>query len=51
MRCPTLEQLPPPPSGRTGWPWTEETPPLPDPMPGGRSWPRISIVTLSCNHT
>lgn len=45
MRCPTLEQLPPPPPGRTGWPWTEETQPLPD----GRAWPRVSIVTPTYN--
>ncbi len=49
MRCPALEQLPPPPPGKTGWPWTEESPQLPDTMPDGRSWPRISIVTPSYN--
>ena len=31
MRCPTLSELPsPPPAGKTGWPWTEESPQLPD---------------------
>lgn len=49
MRCPTLAELPPPPPGRTGWPWTEECPQLPDAMPDGRPWPRISIVTPSFN--
>ncbi len=49
MRCPTLDQLPPPPPGKTGWPWTEESPQLPDTMPDGRPWPRISIVTPSYN--
>ncbi len=49
MRCPTLAELPPPPPDRTGWPWTEETPPLPDTMPDGSPWPRISIVTPSYN--
>ena len=49
MRCPTLNELPPPPSGKTGWPWTEESPQLPDTMPNGRPWPRISIVTPSYN--
>lgn len=44
MRCPTLAELPPPPPGKTGWPWTEESPQLPDAMPDGRPWPRISIV-------
>jgi glycosyltransferase involved in cell wall biosynthesis len=49
MRCPTLKELPPPPPGKTGWPWTEESPPLPDVMPDGRPWPRVSIVTPSYN--
>ena len=41
MGCPTLSELPPPPPGKTGWPfdmaqdrpWTEESPQLPDTMP------------------
>jgi hypothetical protein len=45
MQCPTLEQLPPPPPGRTGWPWTEASAAPTD----GREWPRISIVTPSYN--
>jgi glycosyltransferase involved in cell wall biosynthesis len=46
MRCPRLSDLPPAPEGRSGWPWNEETPPLPaDP-----GWPRITIVTPSRNH-
>ena len=49
MHCPTLSKLPPPPPGRTGWPWTEERPQLPDTMPDGLPWPRISIVTPSYN--
>jgi glycosyltransferase involved in cell wall biosynthesis len=49
MRCPTLKELPPPPPGKIGWPWTEESPPLPDTMPDGRPWPRVSIVTPSYN--
>lgn len=49
MRCPTLAELPPPPPGKTGWPWTEESPQLPETMPDGRPWPRISIVTPSYN--
>lgn len=43
MRCPSLAELPPPPPGRTGWPWTEESLRLPD----DRTWPGISIVTPS----
>jgi glycosyltransferase involved in cell wall biosynthesis len=49
MRCPTLVELPPPPLGKTGWPWTVETPQLAGEMPGGKPWPRISIVTPSYN--
>ncbi|MDB9447418.1 glycosyltransferase family 2 protein [Anabaena sp. CS-542/02] len=49
MRCPSLSQLPPPPPGKTGWPWTEETEPLADTMPDGGEWPKISIVTPSYN--
>jgi glycosyltransferase involved in cell wall biosynthesis len=49
MRCPTLNELPPPPPGRSGWPWTEEGTPLPNTMPDGSPWPRISIVTPSYN--
>ncbi|WP_310428144.1 glycosyltransferase family 2 protein [Chamaesiphon sp. VAR_48_metabat_135_sub] len=49
MRCPTLSELPPPPPDKTGWPWTEERPQLPDLMPDGSAWPCISIVTPSYN--
>lgn len=49
MRCPTLAELPPPPPGKAGWPWTVESPQLPTTMPDGRPWARISIVTPSYN--
>lgn len=49
MHCPSLIELPPPPEGKTGWPWTVETPPLPPARPDGSPWPRISIVTPSYN--
>lgn len=49
MHCPTLAELPPPPDGRTGWPWTVETPRLPPARPDGSPWPRISVVTPSYN--
>lgn len=47
MRCPTLSEIPSPPEGRTGWPWTEESPQLPEKTPDGQEWPKISIVTPS----
>ena len=49
MRCLTLKDLPPPPPGKTGWPWTQESPQLLDVTPGASPWPRISIVTPSYN--
>lgn len=49
MRCPRLDELPPPPPGKTGWPWTEDSRQLPDVSPAGRPWPQISIVTPSFN--
>jgi glycosyltransferase involved in cell wall biosynthesis len=41
----TLDQLPPPPAGKTGWPWTEQTAP-----PAGvdaRAWPGVTMVVPS----
>lgn len=49
MRCPSLAELPKAPAEKTGWPWTEESAPLPDSMPGGQPWPKISIVTPHLN--
>ncbi len=45
--CPTLSELPPPPAGKTGWPWTEETPPVS--AESCANWPSIGIVTPSFN--
>lgn len=42
-------ELPSPPLDKTGWPWTETSPQLPDTMPDGSSWPRITVVTPSFN--
>ena len=49
MRCPTLKELSLAPAGKTGWPWTEESKELPDTMPDGKPWPKISIITPSYN--
>jgi glycosyltransferase involved in cell wall biosynthesis len=49
MRTPTLAELPSPPEGKTGWPWTEETPQAPILPELGGSWPKVSIVTPSFN--
>lgn len=49
MHCPSLKDLPPPPPGKRGWPWTKGSPPLPPTMPNSDPWPKISIVTPSFN--
>ncbi len=49
MPCPKLNDLPEPPKGKIGWPWTEESTPLQHLTPAGREWPRITIVTPSFN--
>lgn len=41
-------QLPAPPYGRSGWPWTGTSPPG-FYLPHGRPWPRITVVTPSLN--
>ena len=46
---PELNDLPTPPAAEIGWPWTEDSPSLPDSMPDRRPWPSISIVTPSFN--
>ncbi|MCS4054124.1 glycosyltransferase family 2 protein [Salinibacter ruber] len=48
MQSPTLDDLPPPPSGTVGWPWTEETEPA-NSLASGATWPTISMVTVSYN--
>lgn len=45
----TVKDLPLPPAGKTGWPWTEETQDSLYPVPEDYNWPRISIVTPSYN--
>ncbi|MBW2154216.1 MAG: glycosyltransferase [Deltaproteobacteria bacterium] len=41
--------FPSPPKGKKGWPWENLSEPLPETMPDGKPWPRISIVTPSYN--
>jgi glycosyltransferase involved in cell wall biosynthesis len=45
MRCPSISELPSPPPGRCGWPWTEESARVPEGVTG----PRITVVTPSFN--
>jgi glycosyltransferase involved in cell wall biosynthesis len=49
MNPPRIQDLPAPPPGKTGWPWTEDTTTIPNTMPDGRPWPRVSIVTPNFN--
>jgi len=51
MEIPSLNDLPAPPPGKTGWPWTEGSAPLLQGQgePVGKPYPRISIVTPSYN--
>ncbi len=44
---PRIEDLPPPPKDRTGWPWTDASDPVPPTMRDGTAWPSITIVTPS----
>ena len=44
-----LTELPPILQGKSGWPWTEASSPLPATMPDGSPWPKISIITPSFN--
>lgn len=46
---PSLSDLPDPPPGRDGWPWTHAPTPLPATHQDGSPWPVISIVTPSYN--
>ncbi|GAK50569.1 glycosyl transferase, group 2 family protein [Candidatus Moduliflexus flocculans] len=45
----SLQQLPPAPPGKTGWPWTEETSSGSTKKPDGTPWPRMTVVTPSYN--
>jgi glycosyltransferase involved in cell wall biosynthesis len=44
-----VNDLPAAPAGRSGWPWTTGATAAPETAPGGKPWPRISIVTPSFN--
>ncbi|RPI75327.1 MAG: glycosyltransferase [Desulfobacteraceae bacterium] len=46
---PNLAELPAPPNGKKGWPWTETLPIGLSPFPPESPWPKISIITPSLN--
>jgi glycosyltransferase involved in cell wall biosynthesis len=45
MRCPTVGQLPPPPPGKRGWPWTEGSAAIEE--RARAAWPRVSVIVPS----
>lgn len=49
VRCPKLHDLPSPPTGLCGWPWTEASSPLPEHRKSGGVWPKVSLVVPSYN--
>lgn len=49
FRAPTLGELPPPPPGKSGWPWTNAVETLPVVVPDETLFPRVTIVTPSYN--
>ena len=48
MKCPSLQELPSPPAGKTGWPWTAESRRA-SADGDADGWPQISVVTPSYN--
>jgi len=49
MSYPSLSAFPSPPPGKNGWPWAKKEGQLPETMPDGSAWPRVSVVTPSYN--
>jgi len=49
MQCPGLKDLIYPKTGKSGWPWNEESRTLTNAGGNGIKWPKISIVTPSLN--
>lgn len=49
MGCSPINELPPSVERAHGWPWTQESKPLPQAMPDGTPWPKVTIVTPSFN--
>ncbi len=44
-----IQDLPDPPAGKTGWPWTEGSAPAADRPAEGADWPSVTIVMPSFN--
>ncbi len=44
---PSLSELPPPPTGKRGWPWTEASTPFPELRADSTDWPSLRVVTPS----
>ncbi|MEB3280986.1 MAG: glycosyltransferase family 2 protein [Lyngbya sp.] len=50
INFPSLNDLPEPPSGKKGWPWTVEEHQLFESQADISNWPKISIVTTNYNY-
>ncbi|MBI5653703.1 MAG: glycosyltransferase, partial [Chloroflexi bacterium] len=49
MSAPSLSDLPAPPPGKTGFPWTEASAPVLSTLPNGDPLPRVTVMTPSLN--
>jgi glycosyltransferase involved in cell wall biosynthesis len=47
--APSIKDLPPPPQGKRGWPWTVAATPWSTYQADGTEWPRLSVITPSYN--
>ena len=50
MRCPSINELPPPPSDKNGWPWSEENQSISIETLDISTYPKISIITPNYNY-
>jgi len=49
VKCPRMDELPPPPAGKTGWPWTTGSREIGTGVDARANLPKISIVSPSFN--
>ena len=49
MRVDSWRELPVRPAGKQGWPWDAAVRRVPEKMPNGQPWPRITVVTPAYN--
>ncbi len=49
LNCKAINDFPAAPANKSGWPWANESAPMPPVMSDAKPWPKISIVTPSFN--